>query len=152
MTTTVANRARNGFIDPRLRAMTRATVILLAVSSLFVPFTGCATWRALMPGGVSPADAEFDAVVTGPPKSIIGSLDPQGAPAVAVLEMFGVKDPVGVFLPVSKQGETTPVFLLCTGDFTAKCLRAQIHTEVHVAGQPTGPGGNIWKLSRLTGI
>lgn len=111
-----------------------------------------AAWRALMPGGVTAADAEFDAVVTGPPKSIIGSLDPQGAPAVALLEAFGVKDPVGVFLPVSKRGETTPVFLLCTGDFTARCLRAQINTEVHVSGQPTGPGGNIWKLSRLTGI
>lgn len=138
-------------------ALRRRSVMLLQIAeklalllAILPLLTGCASLRALIPGGVTAADAEFSAVVTGTPKSIIGSLDPRGAPAVAVLEALGVKDPIGVYLPVNKPGETVPMYLLCVGDFAEKCLKVPINSKVRVAGQFSGPGGAYLRLSRLT--
>lgn len=127
------------------QALTLVTFALCSV--LFLP--GCATFRAVMPGGVSPSDAEWDGVKTGEVVSIASQLDPRAAALETVLGLLGQGTQLGVLMPVTVAGETQPRWILCLGDFTAKCAGIPINSAVHFAGSPIGPG-LVWRPSRLT--
>ena len=114
-----------------------------------VALSGCASLRALVPGGVTPADAEWSGVKSGQAVSIVGTVDPRAGAAAVVLDLLGQADPVGVLLPVTLIGETQPRWVLCTDAFAAKCRAIPLNAKVNFAGQPIGPGV-LWKPSRLT--
>lgn len=126
---------------------------LVLVSALILAFllAGCAsTWRALIPGGVTAADAEWDGVVAGPTVpavAVVASLASGGDQRVAALSAIlstVSQDPIGAFLPVVTAGETTPRWVLCTEKFLPICGGLSVNTAIHFAGQPIGPG-ILWK-------
>jgi hypothetical protein len=124
----------------------RSLFALIFLSALLS--SGCASLRALMPGGVTPSDAEWSGVVTGPAVSIAAHLDQRAAAVEAILSL-GQPSPLGVLLPVGIPGETTPRWILCTGDFVDRCRRYPVNTPIRFAGQAIGPG-LLWRPSRLT--
>jgi len=124
-------------------------VLVLALSS------GCAsTWRALIPGGVTAADAEWDGVVAGPTVpavAVVAGLASGGDQRVAALSTIlstVSQDPIGAFLPVVTAGETTPRWVLCTEKFLTICQALPVNAAIHFAGQPIGPG-ILWKPAML---
>lgn len=122
-------------------------VVLLALTVLSL--SGCATWRALVPGGVLATDSEWSGIKSGQPVSITASLDPRAAPLGPLLALLGQSDPLGVLLPVTLVGETQPRWVVCDTDLAAKCVSIPLNAEVHFAGTPIGPG-LLWKPKRLT--
>ena len=128
---------------------------LSLVLLLLLPLlTGCATMRAIIPGGVTAADAEWSGVA-GAPISVVGSIastakpdDPRIAAAVALLQLAGLQDPLGVLLPVTPPGETAPRWVLCTAEWAAKCQAVPLNAHVEFGGSPIGPGV-LWRPSRL---
>lgn len=112
-------------------------------------FCGCASLRALIPGGVTAADAEWSGIKSGPTVSIVASLDPRIAALGPLLTLTGQADPVGVLLPVTLVGETAPRWVLCESKLVAKCNAIPLNASVSFAGLPLGPG-ILWRPSRLT--
>lgn len=106
---------------------------------------GCASLpgslRALIPGGVNAADAEWVGVKSGEPVSLLATVasiaaDPQTAALLgAALEISGQTDPLGTLLPITPIGETAPRWVVCTEAWVAKCRAIPVHAKVHVAGQ-----------------
>lgn len=132
-----------------LRNLLTFTISLSLFTLLSLSTMSCASLRALMPGGVTPSDAEWTGVKSGPPVSVASSLDPRAAALDTILGLIGQGNSLGVVMPVLLPGETQPRWILCTGDFTQKCVNIPINTKVKFAGSPIGPG-ILWKPSRLT--
>jgi len=122
---------------------------VLLVPLLAPLLSGCASLRAIIPGGVSPSDAEWDGVKTAEVVSIAGAIDPRAAAIETILGFLGRGNQLGVLMPVAVAGETQPRWVLCTGDFTTKCASIPINTKVHFAGAALGPG-LVWRPTRLT--
>jgi len=110
---------------------------------------GCASLRAIIPGGVSPADAEWSGIKSGATVSILASLDPRATALTPLLALTGQADPVGVLLPVTLVGETIPRWVLCEAKLAQKCNSIPLNAHVSFAGLPVGPG-ILWRPSRLT--
>lgn len=133
----------------RLRLLPFAAILFLALAS-----TACAGLRAINPfSSVSATDAEWSGVA-GAPISVTGSVvasansDPRTAAAISLLELGGLQDPLGVLLPVTAPGETSPRWVLCTAQWAAKCRAVPLNAKVDFAGAPIGPG-ILWRPSRL---
>jgi len=126
---------------------------LLVLSFITFSLSGCATLRALLPGGVTASNAEWDGVVTGPSVSAvatlasIGSSDPKLTFFSNLISAVS-QDPIGVFLPVVVMGETSPRFILCTEKFISVCQSLQVNTAIHFAGDPLG-SGVLWKPTMI---
>lgn len=121
---------------------------LFLLPILAILFTSCASMRAIFPGGVTASDAEWSGIKTGPAVSIIGSLDSRVAPLAAIAAAFGQNDPIGVLLPLTPAGDTSPRWVICSEKLAAVCNGIPINTRVHFAGQAVGPGV-LWRPTRL---
>jgi hypothetical protein len=121
-----------------------------AVITLAVSLSSCSMFSLL--GKSSLADAQFEGVKSGEVFSVLGSIDPRADIASQLLSALGQKDfSLGVVMPVTPIGETTPFFILCTEEFEVKCRNIPLNAKVHFTGSPLGtPGGLLWKPSRLT--
>lgn len=118
-----------------------------------VPLTGCATLRAILPGGVTASNAEWDAVVSGPSISAVATLASISSNDTKISIFSNLisaisQDPIGVFLPVVVMGETSPRFILCTEKLLPICQSFQINTAIHFAGDPIGQG-ILWKPTMI---
>lgn len=122
---------------------------LLFCLMLLPVLCGCASLRALIPGGVTAADAEWSGIKSGPTVSILASLDTRVAALGPLLTLTGQADPVGVLLPVTLVGETAPRWVLCSDKLVVKCNAIPLNARVNFAGLPIGPG-ILWRPSRLT--
>lgn len=112
--------------------------------------SGCATLRALIPGGVTAADAEWSGVKSGPVISMTASLssDPRAAALATLLASVGQNDPLGVLLPLTVAGETVPRWVFCDQTWAEQCSTIKVNVMVDFAGSPIGPG-LLWRPSRL---
>lgn len=118
-------------------------VLLLAIVPLL---TGCSS--NLIPGR---QQGEWDGIKSGQPASLTASLDPRLEALGALLALTGEADPLGVLLPVTKIGETTPRWVVCSaGKMAEKCRAIPLNAKVHVTGEPSGPMGIFYRASRLT--
>lgn len=127
----------------------RLPALALALPLAAASLTGCAAnWRAIMPGGVTAADAEWSGVKTGQTVSIIGSLDPRAATVGILLQALGQDDPLGVLLPLTLPGETQPRWVLCEAKLAHECNIIPLNVKVDFAGSPIGPG-LLWRPTRL---
>ena len=110
---------------------------LVPLALLALLLCSCAAnWRAIMPGGVSAADAEWDGVKTAPAVSILASLDPRAAGIGVLLQAVGQDDPFGNLMPLTMPGETQPRWVLCQDDMARECQIIRINDTVHFAGSP----------------
>lgn len=114
---------------------------------LTVSLAGCAMWRAITPGGVTPADAEWEGVKSAQMISPDIMIDPVVGAAFSVFLGVDTGKILGI-LPVTPIGETLPKYVLCTDKYVEKCKDIPVFAKVHVAGEAIGP--NLWKPSRLT--
>lgn len=136
-----------------LRAQPVALLAFLVLSGLLL--SSCSAFRAIMPGGVSPSDAEWSGVKTAEVVSVAASLDPRVSAIESVLDLLGngggnqLTSALGVLMPVGIKGETSPRWVLCVDEFASKCAAIPINSKVNFAGKPLGPG-LVWKPSRLT--
>jgi hypothetical protein len=141
---------------------TRRPLLLTLLSLLFplflplllLPLSACSAFRAVIPGGVSPSDAEWSGVKSGPVVSVVGIADPRAEAAITLLELLGQADPLGlgVLMPVTMVGEEQPRWVLCAegkDGYAEKCRAIPLMAEVHFAGRPLGPG-LLWLPTRLT--
>lgn len=111
--------------------------------------TSCAsTMRAIIPGGVSAADAEWTGVKLSPCISIIGSLDPRTAGIGLLLQALGQDDPLGNLMPLNLPGETQPRWVLCDAKRAHECNIIPLNVKVSFAGSAIGPG-LLWRPTRL---
>lgn len=134
-------------------------LVIFVLTFLLLSSTGCAAWRAVVPGGVTPADAEFSGVKSGEPISLTAHLakavsqtEPRAqniANLLSVLNIFGVDDPLGVLLPITLVGETNPRFVICERELVVKCKNIPLNAKVNFAGEAVG-GGVLWRPKRLT--
>ena len=130
--------------------MRKLLPLALCLSLLAIAVSGCASLRALVPGGVAAADAEWDGVA-GPVVSIAGSVDPRAAQAITVLSLLGQSgqlDQLGLLLPLTVAGETQPRLVLCLGQWAARCRAIPVNSAVHFAGSPVGLAW--WSPKRLS--
>lgn len=118
---------------------------------LLIPLSGCAAFRALIPGGVSAADAEWSGVKAGPvvglAPALAGQLGPQAGQLAAVLSLLGQTDPLGVLMPTNVAGDPVTRWVLCAGEFRARCEGAPVNASVAFAGKMEGI---FWRPSRLS--
>lgn len=128
--------------------MRRWTLLLRTLAIVLFTFalSGCAgttgqALRALIPGGVSAADAEWTGVKSGEPISLLATVasiatDPQTARLLSVaLELSGRADPLGVLMPITPVGSSTVRWVVCTESWAAKCRAIPLNAKVHAAGQ-----------------
>lgn len=135
-------------LDKLLGQIGRLTALLLLLCLL--PLTGCSVLQDLIPGGVTPGDAKFTGVVSGPARPVIGALDPRLEIPAQILVALGQVDPLGLLLPVSLAGKTEPRWILCKDEFYERCRIAQVNYVVDFAGRPRDGLGLIWDPSRLS--
>jgi hypothetical protein len=107
------------------RPMTQATAALFTTATLSdLKLTGIKT------GPVLPVQAT--------PAESASSADPATLQAITQLRTQG---PVGVLLPVTKVGETTPWWIFCpAGEQQARCESIPLNSRVTFSGQPLGHG------------
>lgn len=142
-------RRLRGLIEKEAVKGLAPAVLALFLSLLLLPGIGCRSLRALIPGGVSAADAEWVAVVTAPAIDVLAIAaegDPRAKAALAVAQLLGVQGPIGVALLLTPAGETVPRLVRCEGDFEQRCRALKINETVHFAGHPDGPW---WEPSAL---
>lgn len=120
------------------------------IAVLILSLSGCATLRALIPGGVTAADAEWSGVKSGPVISVVASLatDPRAQALAQLLALTGQTDPLGVLLPLTVAGETMPRWVFCDSNWSEQCTAIKLNSRVDFAGSPIGPG-LLWHPTRL---
>lgn len=127
----------------------RKSLLLLCVLILL---SGCSMFRAIIPGGVTPADAEWTGVVSGPAIPLLATatqaggvdLDPATLSTVTLaLTLTGHTDFLGSLLPVQVIGEPSPRWVLCSGEWIARCSELKPLTKIRFAGRLKSP--LIWQ-------
>lgn len=88
------------------------------------------------------ADLQLVGVKTGPLVPVQAGTS--AIPDRDVKELADVlgHSPLGVLLPITKVGETTPLWIFCpAGKFQKRCEEIPSNARVRFAGQPLGRGG-----------
>jgi hypothetical protein len=136
----------------------KTPIPLLAASSLLaLALTGCGTGTRLQQAGATLftaaklSDLKLVGVKTGPAVPVQAA--PAGSTDDATRQLFAQllsQGPVGVLLPISEVGKTTPWWIFCpAGDLQARCEEIPPNARVTFSGQPLGHG-TVLLPTRLT--
>lgn len=131
----------------------RRIPVALLFLALTLSLTGCTTAaRLARPLGQAGAalftsatfaDLKLTGIKTGPAISL--QAEPAGAPlddaTLQAINQIRRQGPVGVLLPVTEVGETTPWWIFCpAGALQARCEEIPPNARVNFSGQPLGHG------------
>lgn len=138
-----------------MRKLSSLVIPLLLCTLLSLSLSGCSMLRAIIPGGVTPADAEWTGIVTGEPISIIATAgqatntDPATLSALTLaLTLTGHTDLLGTLLPVRVKGEESPRWVICSGEeWVKRCGELKPMTQIKFAGSLKSP--LIWKPASI---
>lgn len=134
------------------KLITPFLLLLVVALCLLILLSGCSMLRAIIPGGVTPADAEWTGVVSGPAIPLLATatqaggvdLDPATLSAITLaLTLTGHADFLGSLLPVQVIGELSPRWVLCSGEWMARCSELKPLTKIRFAGRLKSP--LIWQ-------
>lgn len=126
-------------------------LVLAAASATAVLLSGCGLHRITGPmreattAVFTPAafaDLQLVGVKTGPLVPVQAGISAIPAQDVQELtDLFG-DSPLGVLIPVTKVGETIPLWIFCpAGELQKRCEEIPSNARVRFAGQPLGRGG-----------
>jgi hypothetical protein len=96
------------------------------------------------------SDLKLTGIKTGPAIPIQADPAASGEVTSQLFTQLRGQGPVGVLLPITKVGETTPWWIFCpAGELQARCEEIPANARVTFAGQPLGHG-MVLLPSRLT--
>ena len=138
-----------------MRNLCRIASIFIAIAMALTLTTGCTTAARLarplsQAGSALFTSATFsDLKLTGVKTGPVLPIQPATADAVApadeatlqAITQIRRQGPVGVLLPVTQVGETTPWWIFCpAGALQARCEEIPLNARVTFSGQPLGHG------------
>lgn len=130
-------------------------IATVAILPLLIALAGCSALRTMGAAtftGAALSDAQIEGVL-GQPQPLTVALAGLASnepllPIAVGIALGGQADPLGVLVPVLRLGETTPVWILVTGDMVAQVAALKANSRVRIWARPL-PGG-LFRASRVT--